>query len=426
MNTPRGNRLHIALFGRRNVGKSTLLNALIRQQVSIVSDTPGTTTDPVEKPMEMLPIGPCLFIDTAGLDDVGALGKLRVEKTKKIFDRADVAIIVTQANEWTNFEQKIFDELKKRKISTIVAFNKNDDFIPGNEILSKIEKEKVPYVLTTATKGQGIADLRQALIKAVPEEFLREPSIVSDLVPPGELAVLVTPIDKEAPKGRLILPQVQTIRDLLDSDAYCVVVKERELREALQRLNRPPAIVITDSQVFLKVAADTPKKISMTSFSILFARYKGDLQEFTRGVMAIENLNPGDRILIAESCAHHPIADDIARVKIPRWFRQYVGGELHFDIYSGHDFPENLSTYNLVVHCGACVTNRRQVLSRIAHCKENNVPITNFGMAIAYTLGIFDRALKPFPLAMEIYNKLKVARRKNVNQQREIVASAAE
>ncbi|MFH1067680.1 MAG: [FeFe] hydrogenase H-cluster maturation GTPase HydF [bacterium] len=400
-------RLYIAFFGRRNVGKSSLLNALARQQVSIVSNVAGTTTDPVEKPMELLPIGPCLFIDTAGVDDVGALGKLRIEKTRKILDRADIGVIVAPSGEWTKFERQLTEELRARAIPAIVVFNKSDLATADAAQVQHFKESKIPCLHTTATTGEGLPELRAALMKAAPEDWLREPSIAGDLVKPGELAVLVTPIDKEAPKGRMILPQVQTIRDLLDSHAYCMVVRERELRPALNQLKRPPALVITDSQAFLKVAADTPRSIPMTSFSILFARLKGNLNEFVRGAMAIETLKPGSRVLIAESCAHHPIADDIGRVKIPRWLRQYIGGELHCEVYSGHDFPKDLASYHLVVHCGACMTNRREVLSRIAHCRALDVPITNYGMTIAYTLGIFERALEPFPAALEIYRNFK-------------------
>ena len=323
---PKGFRLHIGLFGRRNAGKSSLLNAMTRQQVSIVSTVPGTTTDPVEKPMELLPLGPVLFIDTAGIDDVGALGQKRVEKTRQVFDRTDLGVLVVDAGVWGPFEQSLLEELQGRQIPTIVVFNKADLAGPPPQVVEQLERAKVVGVETVATAGRGILQLREALIQAAPEEFLSPPAIVADLVPPGELAVLVVPIDLEAPKGRLIVPQVQTIRDLLDGDAYCLVVKERELRDALERLNRPPALVVTDSQAFLKVSGDTPPAVKMTSFSILFARQKGDLAQFVQGALAIDRLRAGDRVLVAEACTHHPIGDDIGRVKIPRWLRQYVGG----------------------------------------------------------------------------------------------------
>ncbi|MFP4355499.1 MAG: [FeFe] hydrogenase H-cluster maturation GTPase HydF [Phycisphaerae bacterium] len=402
--TPKGFRLHIGLFGRRNVGKSSLLNAMTRQEVSIVSNVAGTTTDPVEKPMELLPIGPVLFIDTAGIDDVGALGEMRVAKTHQVFDRTDVGVIVVPAGDWGEFEQRIYTALDDLEIPVIVVFNKIDLGQPNADVLQQLQADKnVRIVRTIASQGEGILDLREALIRSAPDDFINAPTIAGDLVPPGEGAVLVVPIDKEAPKGRLILPQVQTIRDLLDNDAWSMVVKERELREALGRLKKPPALVITDSQAFLKVAADTPPEIPMTSFSILFARVKGDLTEMVRGALAIEDLQPGDNILVGEACSHHPIGEDIGRVKIPRWLRQYVGGELEFTTVQGHDFPEDLSSYKLIIHCGACMWNRREMLSRILRCRQAGVPITNYGLAISYSLGIFHRALGPFPAAMEIY-----------------------
>ncbi len=403
--TPKGFRLHIGLFGRRNVGKSSLLNAMTRQNVSIVSDTAGTTTDPVEKPMEMLPVGPVLFIDTAGIDDVGALGEMRVAKTRQAFDRTDMGVIVAEAGQWGEFEQAILDELIGRDIPVITVFNKVDLAEVSPEVRADLDGRKVPIVRTVASRGEGILDLREALIKAAPDDFINAPTIVADLVPPGELAVLVVPIDMEAPKGRLILPQVQTIRDLLDGDACCMVVKERELRDAIDRLKQPPVLVITDSQGFLKVAGDTPREVPLTSFSILFARFKGDLAEFVRGTMAIEDLRPGARVLVAEACSHHPIGEDIGRVKIPRWLTQYVGGKLEFDHVQGHDFPEDLSPYDLVIHCGACMWNRRQTLSRQLRCRRAGVPMANYGLTIAYSLGIFDRALEPFPAALEIYRR---------------------
>jgi [FeFe] hydrogenase H-cluster maturation GTPase HydF len=407
---PKGFRLHIAFFGRRNVGKSSLLNAITRQAVSIVSDVAGTTTDPVEKPMELLPVGPVLFIDTAGIDDVGALGRMRVERTRQVFDRTDLGVIVAEAGHWNQFEDAILDELVRRKTPAIVVFNKVDLNPPRPEVVQRLKEAKIPMVETVASRGDGVLDLREAIIRAAPEEFVNAPTIIGDLVPPGDMAVLVVPIDLEAPKGRLIVPQVQTIRDLLDNDAYCMVVKERELRDALDRLNRPPSLVVTDSQAFLKVAGDTPQTVPMTSFSILFARFKGDLNEFVRGAMAIDTLRPGDRVLIAEACSHHPIGEDIGTVKIPRWLTQYVGGKLHIDHTQGHDFPADISSYKLVVHCAACVWNRREMLSRILRCREAGVPITNYGLTIARSLGIFERALTPFPAALDIYHQLAFPR----------------
>ncbi|HEX7571173.1 MAG TPA: [FeFe] hydrogenase H-cluster maturation GTPase HydF [Verrucomicrobiae bacterium] len=411
--TPKSLRLHIAFIGRRNVGKSSLLNALTRQQVSIVSPVAGTTTDPVEKPMELLPLGPVLFIDTAGIDDVGELGALRVEKTRQVLERTDVAVLVTEAGKWGNFEEEILAELTARKTPTVVVFNKMDSgtgvppvsFKNGGIQNSETHRRDAcaTTVCTSALTGAGILELREALLAAAPADFIDNPAILGDLVGPGEMAVLVVPIDKEAPKGRLILPQVQSIRDLLDSDAYCLVVKERELRRALDRLKAPPKLVVTDSQAFLKVAADTPRDVPMTSFSILMSRFKGDLLAQVRGALAIENLRGGDRVLIAEACSHHPIGEDIGRVKIPRWLTQYTGAKIHFEHMQGRDFPKDLADYKLVIHCGACMWNRREMLSRILKCQQAGVPITNYGLTIAYSLGIFERALQPFPAALEFF-----------------------
>ena len=398
--TPRGMRLHIGLFGRRNVGKSSLLNALVRQSVSIVSEEAGTTTDPVEKPMEFLPLGPVLFIDTAGIDDAGALGALRIEKTRQVLDRTDLGLVIAGTEGWGTFEEELLAELGRRGVALIVVFNQVDLAAPAEDVVAALAGRRVPVVWTSARTGEGLPALREAILRAAPEDFIDNPVILNDLVPPGELAVLVVPIDKEAPRGRLILPQVQTIRDLLDGDSYCLVVKENTLRAALDRLKRPPAIVVTDSQAFLQVGADTPPEVPLTSFSILFARLKGDLAELARGAAAIGTLLPGDRVLVAESCSHHPIEDDIGRVKIPRWLSQRVGGALEFSTVQGHDFPPDLDRYRLVVHCGGCMQNRREMLGRILRCRAAGVPITNYGLAIAASLGILERALAPFPAAL--------------------------
>jgi len=405
MKTPKGLRLHIGIFGRRNVGKSSILNALTRQHVSIVSDTAGTTTDPVEKPMEMLPLGPVLFIDTAGIDDTGALGEERVKRTLQTFERTELGLIVSRADEWGPFERSILEQLRSRNIPIIVIFNKVDLVEPDPSLLVQLENKNIKWVKTVATRGAGIPNVKNAIIGSAPEEFLRLASIAGDLVPPGKFALLVVPIDKEAPKGRLILPQVQTIRDLLDHDSGCIIVREDRVKEAIDLMAEPPAVVITDSQAFAAVARDTPEAIPLTSFSILFARFKGDLAEFTRGAGAIDRLRPGDRVLIAEACTHHPIEDDIGRVKIPRWLTERSGGKLDFIHVQGHDFPESrkeLSRCSLIIHCGACVLNRKEMLSRQVKCRKAGVPITNYGIAIACLLGILKRALAPFPDALAV------------------------
>ncbi len=397
--------MHVGIFGRRNVGKSSVLNALTRQAVSIVSDVAGTTTDPVEKAMELQPIGPVLFVDTAGVDDMGALGELRVQKTLAVVQRTDLAILVTDG--WQDYEGRLLTLFRDRKAPVIVVANKSD--LRANESVEQAARaagsERV--VTVSAMHGTGLETLRRAIVNAVPDEFLNAPSLVGDLIPAGELALLVVPIDIEAPKGRLILPQVQTLRDILDNDGYAMVVKERELADALARLNRPPVLVITDSQEFLKVLADVPPGIPVTSFSILFARFKGDLAELARGAAAIDRLKPGDRVLIAEACTHHPTGEDIGRVKIPRWLEQYVGGKLQIETKAGCDYPEDVGAYRLVVQCGACMWNRRQMLSRMETARAAGTAITNYGLCIAHSLGILDRALGPFPYALEAYRRAR-------------------
>jgi [FeFe] hydrogenase H-cluster maturation GTPase HydF len=399
--TPRSLRLHIGIFGRRNVGKSSLLNAVTRQNVSIVSEFAGTTTDPVEKPMELLPLGPVQFVDTAGVDDEGALGELRIERTRAVLDRVDLGVVVTEGGGWGAFEDSLLSELEARRVPVLVVFNKGDLQGPSASETARLQLVRVPAVTVSSLTGAGIVDVREALLQLAPADFFDSRRLVTDLVPPGEVAVLVVPIDKEAPKGRLILPQVMSIRDLLDGESMALVVQERELRRALERLTRPPALVVTDSQAFLKVAADVPPHIPMTSFSILMSRFQGDLAAQVRGTLGIERLHGGDRVLVAEACSHHPVGEDIGRVKIPRWLTQYVGAKLSFDHVQGRDFPADLSPYRLVVHCGNCVGNRREMMSRIHRCGVAGVPITNYGLTIAYSLGIFERALGPFPGALQ-------------------------
>jgi [FeFe] hydrogenase H-cluster maturation GTPase HydF len=400
--TPKSLRLHIALFGRTNVGKSSFLNLVAGQEVSIVSEQPGTTTDVVEKPMELLPIGPVVFLDTAGLDDTTTLGEKRIGKTEKVFDRADVIVLLHEGNQVTEFEQSVKAKAEARTIPVIKVANKAD--------LADSSDPSDPSYLSCnstdlASREQVLAQLKAELLRVCPDEFITPPPLMGDLVRPGGLAMLIVPIDLQAPKGRLILPQVSTIRDALDNDAATLVCKEREYAHMLSILKQKPDVAICDSQMVLKMVADTPSDVPCTTFSILFARLKGDLRKFAMGAAAIDQLEPGDKVLIAESCSHHALEDDIGRVKIPRWLRQYVGVDVQVDVYSGRDFPDNLSEYKRAVQCGGCMQNRREVLSRIEKCEAAGVPITNYGMCIAQTQGVLRRVLSPFPAALMAYEE---------------------
>lgn len=397
--TPKGFRLHIGIFGRRNVGKSTLLNLVSGQEASIVSPTAGTTADPVEKPMEFIPLGPVVWIDTAGIDDEGGLGEMRSAKARRVIDRVDLAVIVFHP-EWGEYEQQLYDEFRRRRVPVVIVANKVDIAAPRNA--AALPDGATPVAMAAAS-GEGIEELRQAILAAAPADFIEAPAIVRDLVPPGSCVLLVAPVDKEAPKGRLILPQVQAIRDILDGDCFAMVTKETTLRAALASLAAKPAMVVTDSQAFRQVAAEVPADVPLTGFSILFARAKGDLSAFARGAAAIGRLKDGDVVLVAESCAHHREDDDIGRVKLPALIRKKSGASPVFEFVSGHDFPGDLSRFALVLQCGACMTNRRAVLSRIAGAAAAGVPIVNYGMAIAYCLDLLDRALEPFPEALAAY-----------------------
>ena len=416
--TPSGERMHITIFGRRNAGKSSLINALTGQKLAIVSEVAGTTTDPVSKAMEILPLGPVVVTDTAGIDDIGSLGELRVEKTLRVLEKTDLSILVIESGsipgDWDN---RLADMVTERKIPMIVTANKTDLLEkseirnPKSEIETWANARGFEYVAVSAVTGENVEGLKQAMISTAPEGF-QEPTIIGDLINPGDIVVLVVPIDKAAPKGRLILPQVMTLRDALDNDAYSMVVKERELKKALSDLNRKPKIVITDSQAFLKVAADTPRDVWMTSFSILMARYKGDLTEFVKGARALKDLKPGDKVLISEGCTHHRQGDDIGMVQIPRWLRQMVGGELEFGFSSGIEFPTNLKDYKVIIHCGACTLNRREVCFRQQQAGESGIPMTNYGITLAYVHGILDRALEPFPLARALWEEKQTPSKK--------------
>ncbi|MEN6357573.1 MAG: [FeFe] hydrogenase H-cluster maturation GTPase HydF [Armatimonadota bacterium] len=397
--TPSGERVHISIFGRRNSGKSSLINALTNQSLAIVSDVAGTTTDPVSKSMEILPIGPVVVTDTAGIDDVGDLGKKRVEKTLRVLENTDLAVLIiesgTQPGEW---EEDIVRRIKDRDVPLVICANKTDITPDFSSVKKWATGRSAMFVPVSAATREGIEQLKGALVQISPIA-ISEPTIIGDLITGGDIVVLVVPIDKAAPKGRLILPQVMTIRDALDHDAIAVTVKERELYECLRSLGRKPKLVITDSQVFLKVDADTPKDIWMTSFSILMARYKGDLAGFVEGARAIDYLKIGSRVLISEGCTHHQQADDIGKVQIPRWLRQMVGGELDFGFASGKDFPPDVDSYDLIVHCGGCMLNPREMRYRQRVASEAGVPMTNYGVLLAKVHGILERALQPFPLA---------------------------
>ena len=404
MKTLKSMRLHIGIFGKTNVGKSAFLNRITNQEVSIVSDIAGTTTDVVEKSMELLPVGPVNFLDTAGINDTTALGAERIEKTMKIINRTDIAVIVCDYNGIDAYERNLIQKFDELKIPYLIVINKQDEKeIPTEkyeEILKQVQndssKPEDKILKTSALNDKDIVfKFKEKLVRMLPEDFVNSPKIAGDLIPPKSTVILVIPIDKEAPKGRIILPQVQTLRDLLDSDCLSYVVKESELKQALDNLKEPPALVITDSQAFKTVAEIVPESIPLTSFSILFARLKGDLKAFEEGASAIENLKDGDKVLILESCTHHAIEDDIGRVKIPNLLRKKTGKNLIIENYAGHDFPE-ISGYKLIIHCGACMTNRREVLSRILKASEKCVPITNYGLTISYCLGILPRAIKIF------------------------------
>ena len=404
--TPTANRLHIAIFGKRNMGKSSLINALTNQDLAIVSSQAGTTTDPVYKSMEISPIGPVVLIDTAGIDDEGELGELRIKKSLEVIKKTDIALVLIDENGLNNFDNKILDLLSKSKIPFIIVINKIDLIISDiniKKITNQFETLNYNFIKISTKEHINIKELKNMIIKYSPKEF-EEPSILGDLVQNGEHVVLVIPIDTGMPKGRLILPQVQVMRDLLDNDINFHVCKERELRMMLESLKEKPKLVITDSQVFSKVSADTPEDVALTSFSILFARYKGDLLSMVEGALALKNLNAGDKVLIAESCTHHQQPDDIGSVKIPRWIRQNINEDINFDFSNGRDYPNNLKDYKVVIHCGGCMLNRKEMLNRIESSTEQGVPIINYGLTIAYLNGILDRALKVFPEIYEIWN----------------------
>jgi [FeFe] hydrogenase H-cluster maturation GTPase HydF len=407
--TPKSLRLQIGIFGRTNVGKSSFLNMIAGQDVAMTSPVPGTTTDVVEKAIELLPIGPVTILDTAGIDDTSTLAQQRIGRAKKIFDRADIAILIVEPEKWTHFEEELVELSGKYNIPFLIIINKTDITSPTQKFVEMLSMRAghILQVSSTAEENRDdyIKDVKNALINLLPKDYTQPLPLVGDLVRPGGVAVFIVPIDLQAPKGRLILPQVQAIRDILDNDAISIVVKEREYPYLLKMLNNRPDVVVCDSQVVMKMVADTPPDIACTTFSILFSRYKGDLQEEAVGAAAIDKIGDGDKILIAEACSHHPMEDDIGRVKIPRWLKQYLGSDVEIDVVAGRDFPENLKEYKLIIHCGGCMLTRREKLIRIGKAKQAGVPITNYGITISKLQGVLERVLSPFPAALEAYRE---------------------
>lgn len=397
---PKSMRLQIAIFGKVNAGKSSFLNHITNQQISITSPVAGTTTDAVEKAMELLPLGPVLFIDCAGYGDDTVLGAERMKKSDIAYSRADIIVWVTSAADFNDIDRKFLTKCAAEKRPVIVVVNKTDITAPTETLLAEIKSFGIDNVLqmnslSVADRERHIAAFKQALIKLVPEEFIVNVPLAGDLVEPHSHVILVTPIDIEAPKGRLIMPQVQTIRDLLDHDCMVTVVKENDFKLSLENLKNPPSLVICDSQVVKKIAAETPENIPLTTFSILFSRLKGDLPLMARGAYAIANLQDGDKILIAEGCTHHAVEDDIGRVKIPRMIRQFTQKNIEVEVYAGHDYPLDIEKFALIIHCGGCMLNRRENISRIQFAAQKGVPITNYGMAISLTQGVLTRVLSP-------------------------------
>ncbi len=406
--TPSADRVHIGFFGRRNAGKSSVVNAVTGQDLAVVSQIKGTTTDPVQKAMELLPLGPVVIIDTPGIDDVGDLGELRVKKTKQILNKTDVAVLVVDVTVGiSQTELELLKIFQQKNIPYVLAFNKVDvsTAYKSESSLSKgkfeqqqllLSQEEANIIRISAKTGFQIQELKEKIARLAVQEESKQ-RIVGDLIQSGDFVVLVVPIDKAAPKGRLILPQQQTIRDILESDAAAIVVREYELKQTLNSLGKQPALVITDSQAFAKVSSDTPDQIPLTSFSILFARYKGNLKTVVQGAAAIESLQDGDKVLISEGCTHHRQCDDIGSVKLPRWLKEYTKKQLQIEFSSGMEFPEDLTDYKLIIHCGGCMLNEREMKYRLKCAKDQDVPITNYGIAIAYMKGILRRSVQLFP-----------------------------
>ena len=389
-NTPSANRLHIALFGRRNSGKSSLINALTGQDTALVSDIPGTTTDPVSKAMELHGIGPCVIIDTPGFDDEGTLGEMRIERTLKAIERTDIALLLCEENDWIE-ESSWLEQLKAKNIPVILILNKADIRKDVSNIATHIEQAlRQKPIIVSAKEKQGMEEIRLAILEKLPQDF-EQPSITGDLVSENDLVLLVMPQDIQAPKGRLILPQVQTLRELLDKKCLIMSCTTDKLQQTLKALAYPPKLIITDSQVFKTVYEQKPAESLLTSFSVLMAGYKGDIRQFVEGASAIDRLTENSCVLIAEACAHAPMTEDIGRVKIPRLLRKKVGEALHIDMVSGSDFPKDLSKYDLIIHCGACMFNRKHVMNRLEQASIQQVPMTNYGITLAHLMGILDK-----------------------------------
>ena len=394
----RESKPHIGIFGRRNNGKSSLINALAQQDIAIVSDVPGTTTDPVRKSMEIFGIGPAILVDTAGIDDSGELGRKRVARSLAALKTVDLAILLVAGNVFGQEEEKMVEAFRKQEVPFLVVHNKSDITPPDPAFFAQLEQKYGAEVLPfCAIDPKNLEDLIEAIRKAMPQTAYMSDSLLGDLIAANDLVVLVTPIDNEAPEGRLILPQVQAIRDIIDNDAVSVVVKETELEKLLQLLQPRPKMVITDSQMFKKVDAIVPKDIPLTGFSIMLARHKGDFVHYLNGTPKIDELKDGDRVLLLESCTHQVACDDIGRFKIPKWMKQHTGKDLEFDVVAGlNDLPRPVTDYALVIQCGGCMITRRQLVGRLQPATEAGVPVTNYGMAIAWLHGIYQRAIQPF------------------------------
>lgn len=403
--TPSSERVHIGIFGKRNAGKSSLINAITGQNLAIVSEAKGTTTDPVYKAMELLPLGPVMIIDTPGIDDEGVLGSLRIQKAYQVLNKTDIALVIIDAAVGPSAEDlRLIERINTKKIPLLIVINKCETINEDKKTAYQALLSNGKLLFVSAEQKLNIFELKEAIAQTVPADE-NKAQIVADLLSPSDFVVLVVPIDSAAPKGRLILPQQQTIRDILEADAAAIVVKENELTNTLQNLGKRPKLVITDSQVFKKVAAKTPADILLTSFSILFARYKGNLQTAVQGVTALESLEDGDKILVGEGCTHHRQCDDIGTVKLPRWIKEYTGKNPEFIFTSGTEFPLDLSPYKMIIHCGACMLNEREMQYRIKYAADQNIPFTNYGITIAYINGILKRTVEPFPQIYKLLDK---------------------